>query len=136
MTEILKEGTIYPNIRMKNKIMTDKWYLDDCDQAATLYVEPHIGFFSSLFWTASFSANARDVIVLFNLSESTSQFSWTRESFSLKDLWSSIAIEKRFSKFEKRVKPISLVVDRNFPIEESPSGTKLCLDVKVEITFY
>ena len=83
---ILKKKTKYPKIITKNKTIIDKWYPDNCDQTATLKLQLHKRVFACLSSVPAVSDRIKDVIVLFNISESTLLHSWIRESFPDEDL--------------------------------------------------
>lgn len=81
------------------------------------------------FSMLGFSDDTNNLIVLFNLSESTSRCSWIRELVSENDLWPSPnATEKWVSRVVKRLVPISLMLETNFAAEVFSSDIKLCPD--------
>lgn len=110
---------------IKNKSIIEIWYLDNCDQAATLLLQLHGEFFPCLLSIGAFSDSISAEIVLFNFSQNTLHCSRTRESLLEKDLSPSIAIKKLVSRVEKRLEPISLMLTSFLAVEDSPSAAKL-----------
>lgn len=115
---------------MENNIKIDMWYLDSCDQAATLFSQLYDVF--PLFWSLKVGAsdNSKDVIVLINFSQSILHCTWIGKLFIAEVLRPSIAIEKCVSNVEKRHVPISLVQESTLAVELLSSATKLCSSQK------
>lgn len=127
-TRILRKEAKYPKVITKNKTITDEWYPDNNDQAATLKLQLHKGVFACLLSSAvpAVSDRIKDVIVFFSVLDIASLHSWITEPFPGEDFWPSIAFEMWVSKVDKRVVPNSLVPQSSLAVEGLPSDAKLC----------